>query len=63
MTIPEVVAKVLRDCCYWAPEVRALKLCDLLDAYGDPLYEALLALSPEEREDCGINNVRRGGAP
>ncbi len=62
-TIPEVVAKILSNSRYWAPEVRGAKLCDYLEAYGEPLYEALLALAPEERADLGVDRIRRAGEP
>ncbi len=57
-TIPEVVAMILRDCAYWAPEVRASKLLPYLDAYGPPLAEALMALDAKQRESCGIDKIR-----
>lgn len=58
-TIPDIVTEIQRDALYWAPELRVNKLLAYLDAYGAPLYEALMALPAEDREVCGVDKIRR----
>ena len=41
----------------WAPEDRVENLAPYLDKHGDPLREALLRLSPEQRKNCGIDDA------
>lgn len=61
LTIPEVVAKVLDSSRYWAPEIAPSKLCDYLEAYGEPLLAALSALPMEQQQACGLDRVHRTG--
>jgi hypothetical protein len=59
MSIPEVVEHMLRQCAFWAPELRAEKVARYLTTYGEPLAEALRALPAEDREALGLG----GGTP
>lgn len=56
-SIEEIVRLIKRDCPFWAPEVRVHNLLPYLQTYGDPLYEALMALSEDERKGCGVDKV------
>lgn len=60
-TIQEIVEKILWNAGFWAPEVRVAKLCDYLEAHGEPLYAALRALPEEQRKRCGVDEVHRTG--
>lgn len=51
-----IVKEVLRDCRYWAPEIRLPKLAVYLNAHPG-LYEALKALPEDDREACGIDDI------
>ena len=54
--VGEIVNGVLRDCRYWAPEIRVPKLAVYLNAHPG-LYEALKALPDEDRSACGIDDI------
>jgi hypothetical protein len=54
--VESIVKEVLRDCPFWAPEIRLLKLADYLNA-NPGLYEALKALPDEDREACGVDEI------
>ncbi len=62
--IDSLVAKIVRDTVYWAPELRVSHLLSYLQHYGEPLEKALRALPDDEREVVGIDHVTRigGGA-
>jgi len=57
-TIPEIVALIRRDMPFWAPEQAVNKLLPYLDAYGRPLYDALMALPEAERKGCGVDKIQ-----
>jgi hypothetical protein len=56
-SIDEVVRLIKRDSPFWAPEVRVHNLLPYLHSYGDPLYDALMALPDDERKGCGVNEI------
>jgi hypothetical protein len=56
-SIDDVVRLIKRDCPFWAPEVRVHCLLPYLHSYGDPLYDALMALSEDERKGCGVDEI------
>lgn len=56
-SVDEIVRLILRDCPFWAPETRTRKLLPYLQSYGDPLFDALKALSDDERKGCGVDEI------
>ncbi len=58
--IQEIVGFILRDAPFWAPEERVHKLVEYLNAYKQPLFDALKALPRDQQKDIGLDQVRVG---